>query len=297
MVRAKPRVSNMGRYRNSSGVVYTPSLQPNGYRVVFFGKKHLLLHRLIAKAFHLPRQPDQIEIDHIDGDSSNNRLSNLRWVTHKANMRHQVDLSKRKSNAPKRSKPVMGRKLGEEEWTTYSSACDAARALNVSQGNVSACCAGRYTNTGGFEFKFAPASEPPLLEDEEWRLVPGTSGAAVSSLGRFRNAKGLVTRPSSMKDGYVQVGFDRKTHRLHRVIAEVFDLPRLPGQTMVNHKDLNPCNNALSNLEWASPEENSRHYFALASPHEKRGRAQEEPLMLDGEEWVDVEVGEQNTQE
>ena len=44
-----------------------------------------LVHHLVLEAFVGPR-PDGAECCHGDGDASNNRLSNLRWDTHRANV-------------------------------------------------------------------------------------------------------------------------------------------------------------------------------------------------------------------
>jgi hypothetical protein len=47
------------------------------------------LHRLVAEAFlPPPARPDQVQINHIDGDKTNNRADNLEWCTGSENMRH-----------------------------------------------------------------------------------------------------------------------------------------------------------------------------------------------------------------
>ena len=43
-----------------------------------------LIHRLVAEAF-LPNPLGLRDVDHIDGNKSNNRVENLRWVSHKEN--------------------------------------------------------------------------------------------------------------------------------------------------------------------------------------------------------------------
>ena len=42
------------------------------------------IHRLVAEAF-IPKPLGATEVDHINGNKTNNRVENLRWVTHKEN--------------------------------------------------------------------------------------------------------------------------------------------------------------------------------------------------------------------
>ena len=51
-------------------------------------KKGLRIHRLVAKAF-LPNPKKLREVDHIDGNSHNNHVRNLEWVTAGENIRRK----------------------------------------------------------------------------------------------------------------------------------------------------------------------------------------------------------------
>ncbi len=55
------------------------------YRVMIDGKHHMA-HRVIWKMFN---GEDPVFVDHIDGDKRNNKLENLRNVTHAVNMKNK----------------------------------------------------------------------------------------------------------------------------------------------------------------------------------------------------------------
>ena len=57
------------------------------------------IHRLVAKAFIT--NPQNLPcVDHIDGDTTNNDVSNLRWVTHKQNSNNPITQKHRNSPYP-----------------------------------------------------------------------------------------------------------------------------------------------------------------------------------------------------
>lgn len=60
------------------------------YFMVSFGYKKLLVHRLVAEAFHgLPIDEFARQtVNHINGDKLDNRPENLEWASYKRNARH-----------------------------------------------------------------------------------------------------------------------------------------------------------------------------------------------------------------
>lgn len=87
-------VSSKGRIKlvNSDKILKT-SKQTQGYHMVSF--THLdgrrvskSVHRLVAETFLFCKNKDNMEVNHIDGNKSNNSLENLEWVTRTENLAH-----------------------------------------------------------------------------------------------------------------------------------------------------------------------------------------------------------------
>ena len=291
MVKRVAQVSSLGRFRSAQGIVFSPSPRSSGYVTVTVHKRPHFIHRLIAVAFGLPKREDQTQVNHIDGNPSNNCVRNLEWCSRSENIRHSYSTNAhRRSCGPKQSKPILGRKLGETEWIPYPSANGAARALGLDNGHISMCCRGQLRAEGGYQFKFDSPTEIPLLEGEEWRDTP--HGVSLSSYGRLRTKCGIVSTPTPTRDGYVKVMIQGKGHAMHRLVAIAFGLPRREDQLQVNHKDRNPSNNCVTNLEWVSVAENMQHSYATNADRKSSGPKQSKPTLgrrVGDSEWMRFE--------
>ena len=105
-----------------------------------------------------------------------------------------------------------------------------------------------------------------------WRDIIGYEGIyQVSNKGNVfsiermvqgRECGGITLKPKHRRDGYLHVGLYRngkmKNKLIHRLVLEAFveNPNNLPE---VNHKDENPSNNELSNLEWCDAGYNSNY--------------------------------------
>lgn len=67
---------------------FYPSKSVNniGYIQLGINGKVTLLHRLVAEAY-LENPQNLRDVDHIDGDKTNNNIENLRWCSHSDNMK------------------------------------------------------------------------------------------------------------------------------------------------------------------------------------------------------------------
>lgn len=99
------RVRSLDRYvpdnhnskRIARGQILKPYKTPKGYLKITLYKdskkvyKKCRVHRLVAEAF-LKNEDDLPEVNHLDGNKSNNALSNLEWCTQEENLRHAKEM-------------------------------------------------------------------------------------------------------------------------------------------------------------------------------------------------------------
>lgn len=120
----------------------------HGYKMVSLRvdrkSKHMLVHRLVALTF-LPNPDDKPQVNHIDGDKTNNRLENLEWNTSSENIRHAFATGLSKTN-----KPIRCLETGQ----IFESAGEAARVLGVYRSHIPRVLNGQYKHTKGYSFEY-----------------------------------------------------------------------------------------------------------------------------------------------
>ena len=108
-------ISNNGDIRNTkTGHILKQFKGKDGYmRTQLGGKigKTVLVHRLVAKTF-IPNPKNKPEVNHIDGNKSNNNVKNLEWATRNENQRHAYNTGLK--NKPQGTRNPRN-KLSEEE--------------------------------------------------------------------------------------------------------------------------------------------------------------------------------------
>lgn len=86
------QISNFGRVKNTkTGKIKKNQMTPDGYHQIKLtskGKSYTYrVHRLVALAF-IDNSENKREVNHIDGNKTNNNVDNLEWTTRSENMIH-----------------------------------------------------------------------------------------------------------------------------------------------------------------------------------------------------------------
>ena len=152
-------VSSLGRVK-SIGYDKERILKPGkigyGYLQVCLFKdgkrKRYLVHRLVANAF-IPNTENLPEVNHKDEDKTNNRVSNLEWMTSKDNTRYSQAIAANQYT-------LDGKFI--RRWDCIK---EIQYSLGFDNGYICGCCKGKYKSANGFKWFYSNdlrQPEPPL---------------------------------------------------------------------------------------------------------------------------------------
>lgn len=147
-------VSSLGRVKNNKTKKFLlPCECENGYFYVSLcrqGKrKSIAVHRLVAIAF-IPNFQGKREVNHINGDKSDNSVENLEWTTSSENKIHAASvLGKYKAK----------KVLCVESGIVFGSVREAANFIQKSYCHLNDCLRGRYPTCAGLHWKYVDEVE------------------------------------------------------------------------------------------------------------------------------------------
>lgn len=145
------QVSSLGKVRRkSTGRAINPFVDSTGYLKfgIYKEKKHVLVyvHKVVAAAF-CDGYFDGAVVDHIDGDTTNNKASNLRFVSQKENIWDSYKRGKQ-NRPPRKVKQVLNGIVIAE----YGSVADAFRETGIR--HISEAARGKRRTAGGYQWEY-----------------------------------------------------------------------------------------------------------------------------------------------
>ena len=102
-------------------------------------QKTCRIHRLVMETYCPIKNMEQMHVDHIDFNTENNCLENLRWLSPTENQKRQ-----------KKAKEVRC----IETKKVFSSTGEAERQTGVNQSNISKACRRKIKSAGGFHWVY-----------------------------------------------------------------------------------------------------------------------------------------------
>lgn len=163
------QVSNYGRVRNTkTNKILKGSKGADGYirvdlKLSCCSRKKYLVHRMVYECF-ISTEYDII--NHIDGNKTNNIITNLESVSHKENMQKAAN----ETNAWG-FKQVAQYDLEGNYIRTYLNASDAARAMHILPSSMRNAIRLREGKTQGYIFKYIEKDETSSTISEESREI------------------------------------------------------------------------------------------------------------------------------
>lgn len=136
-----------------------PSLNQHGYPQVLLYKnrKHHTqrVHRLIAEVF-LKDYYDKPQVNHIDGNKTNNAVTNLEMVTNSENQLHAY---KNKLEKPAKQSRVEQYDLDGNYLQTFEYVRDAGKQFGIDESSIIKCCRNKRKTAGNYMWRYVEGAK------------------------------------------------------------------------------------------------------------------------------------------
>lgn len=211
--KSKYRISEHGiLWSDYIGRPMKPSPNSDGYMTTILtmnGKNYTIaIHRLVAITF-IPNPLNLPEVNHKDGDKSNNDVSNLEWVSHKENMIHANDNGLRsKIHGNDNPNNKYSSELIHEACRlleNWMSPIEVSRKLGISHTVVKSIAMQRIWDSITCQYNLPMYIHPNIVNIEDGKIL--------SDIELLQE----IGLPGTISEGNVQVVLDLKSNRKYKV--------------------------------------------------------------------------------
>lgn len=149
-----------GTIRHQEDKIMSQVVNKSGYieyQITYNGKHYgRKAHRLVAEAF-IPNPENKPQVNHIDGNKTNNNVENLEWATNKENVVHAY-----KNELYKHVKPILQFNDNGMFIKRWSNAAEITKELGFCKNTILLACNRKNHKTKGFTWIF---EEDVMLEN------------------------------------------------------------------------------------------------------------------------------------